>query len=202
MARYIDADKLEFETKLLKDNENELTGMNGVALIGKRAGKTIQLYRELFKQMIENAPTEDVVPRSKVEKLRARAFEQGKRDNVYGLTAEELAKKCEQLSIELEAMRGAANSYKMHYEKAKQEVEKADKEIERLTKILENYALQYGTVTDKQKVIEQAKQEVAREIFEEFDNLIVTLEIGDNEKVSVLDYNKYTELKKKYIGET
>lgn len=84
---------------------------------------------------------------------------------------------------------------------AKNEVEKADKEIERLIKILENYALQYGTVTDKQKVIDQAKQKVAREIFEEFDNLIVTLEIGDNEKASVLDYNKYTELKKKRIGE-
>ena len=50
-------------------------------------------------------------------------------------------------------------------------------------------------------IIKQAKQEVAREIFEEFDNLIVTLEIGDNEKASVLDYDKYAELKKKYIGE-
>ena len=69
MARYIDADKLEFESKLLKDNETELTGMNGVALIGRRSGKTIQLYKELFKQMIENAPTEDVVPRSEVERI-------------------------------------------------------------------------------------------------------------------------------------
>ena len=48
---------------------------------------------------------------------------------------------------------------------------------------------------------EKGKQEVAREIFEEFDKLIITLEIGDNEKASVLDYNKYTELEKKYIGE-
>jgi enoyl reductase-like protein len=46
------------------------------------------------------------------------------------------------------------------------EAEKADKEIERLTKILKNYALQYGTVKDQQKVIEQAKQEVAREIIQ------------------------------------
>lgn len=46
------------------------------------------------------------------------------------------------------------------------EVDKADQEIERLEHILNNYALQYGTVTDKQKVIDQAKQDVAREIFE------------------------------------
>lgn len=43
---------------------------------------------------IENEPTADLVPKSEVERL----------------------------SVELEAMRGAANSYKMHYEKAKSEV--------------------------------------------------------------------------------
>lgn len=44
------------------------------------------------------------------------------KSEVYGFTAEELAQKCESLSIELEAMRTSANSYKMHYENAKQEV--------------------------------------------------------------------------------
>lgn len=91
MSRYIDADKLEFETKLLKDNENELTGMNGVALIGKRAGKTIQLYRELFKQMIENAPIEDVVPRSEVEKAKQKVARE-----IFDIL-EEIFKKYEQL---------------------------------------------------------------------------------------------------------
>ena len=47
-----------------------------------------------IRKDVENIPTADVVPRSEVEKLK----------------------------IELEAMRGAANSYKLHYEKAKQEV--------------------------------------------------------------------------------
>jgi hypothetical protein len=44
-------------------------------------------------EMIDNSPTADVVPRSEVERL----------------------------IIELEAMRGAANSYKMHYEQAQAE---------------------------------------------------------------------------------
>lgn len=66
--RYIDADKLKFDGKLLKDNENELIGMNGVGFIGKRNGKTIRLLKSLFKQMIENAPTEDVIPRAEIDK--------------------------------------------------------------------------------------------------------------------------------------
>lgn len=58
-------------------------------------------YPAIVKNAIENAPTEDVVPRSEVEKL----------------------------TIELEAMRGAANSYKMHYDNAKQEAAKGTVEI-------------------------------------------------------------------------
>lgn len=51
----------------------------------------------------------------------------------------------------------------------KSEVEASENEIERLKSILNNYALQYGTVTDKQKVIDEAKTEVAREIFAEIE---------------------------------
>lgn len=70
-----------------------------------------------MKQAFLEIKTADVVPRSEV----------------CGFTAEELAQKCESLSIELEAMRTSANSYKMHYENAKQEVEKIFEEIERST---------------------------------------------------------------------
>ena len=52
----------------------------------------------------------------------------------------------------------------------KSEVEELEKEVERLTNILNSYALQYGTVVDKQKVIDKAKVEVAREIFEEIEH--------------------------------
>ena len=45
-------------------------------------------------------------------------------------------------------------------------------EVERLERICNSYALQYGTVRDQQKVIDKAKAEVAREIFEEIENII------------------------------
>ena len=156
--RHIDADKLEFDGKLLKDNENELIGMNGVGFIGKRNGKTIRLLKSLFKQMIENAPTEDVVPRAEVEKARQVGFELGKTDNIYGHSVDKMAKKIEELSIELE----------------------------------------------------QAKQEVAREIFEEIETLLDIYSCSKTYVGSVFEEhyfegaleNKIQELKKKYIGET
>ena len=50
--------------------------------------------------------------------------------------------------------------------------QKQQAEIERLERICHSYALQYGTVTDQQKVIDKAKAEVAREIFEEIERLL------------------------------
>ena len=104
MPRYIDADLIK--KKLQEKAINPATSFINTVLIG----------------LLDDAPTADVVPKSEVDKLRQRAFEQGKRDNVYGLNAEELAQKVETLSIELEAMRGDANSYKMHYKKLAREI--------------------------------------------------------------------------------
>ena len=57
-----------------------------------------------------------------------------------GFSAEDIARKCEQLAIELEAMRTAANSYKMHYENARAEVAREIfKEIETYIKQLRKY---------------------------------------------------------------
>lgn len=73
-------------------------------------------------------------------------------------------------------------------------------EVERLERILNSYALQYGTVRDQQRVIDEAKSEVAREIFEEIRKIFIhrifysTNEIDDI--ASDLD-----ELKKKYMEE-
>ena len=152
---------------------------------------------ECVERAIRNAPTEDVVPRSEVEDLQREYDSLAKTD----ISSTELIRK----------LKGKA-------EKANQEVEKADKEIERLTKILENYALQYGTVTDKQKVIDQAKQEVAREIFDKFECHISTgirilkdcINDTDAEQVKrhllgrlheLCGMEKFiAELKKKYIG--
>ena len=65
-------------------------------------------------------------------------------------------------------------------------------EVERLENILNSYALQYGTVVDRKKVVDQAKVEVAREIFEEIEAI---------KCVGLLPSSwvkQFTELKKKY----
>ena len=64
-------------------------------------------------------------------------------------------------------------------------------EVERLERILNSYALQYGTVVDQQKVVEKAKTEVAREIFEEIDRMCIDTFGNFNHRV-------FAELKKKY----
>ena len=86
---------------------------------------------------VSHMPTEDVVPRSEVE----------------------------QLKVEFEAMRGAANSYKMHYE--------------------------------------QAKQEVAREIFNEVELAMLVCKVfRDRTEYYEFDLKEsIAELEKKYIGE-
>ena len=79
-------------------------------------------------------------------------------------------------------------------------------EVERLEHILDCYALQYGTVTDQQKVIEKAKSEVAREIFEKIEESIATHAYtsksedymdGAFDTIEWVD-SKIDELKKKY----
>ena len=67
MARYIDADKLVIEEFPLKDHE--LIKVNECAFFGRRNGKAIMQIKDYLKRMIDNAPTEDVVPRSEVEAL-------------------------------------------------------------------------------------------------------------------------------------
>lgn len=50
----------------------------------------------------------------------------------------------------------------------KSEVEELEKEIDRLKGIFDSYALQYGTATDKEVFLRDAKTEVAREVISEF----------------------------------
>lgn len=66
-------------------------------------------YKASVKRVLIQAPTADVAPKSEVEKLE-HEIETLKDNN------EHLAVMLEETKIELEAMRGAANSYKMHYE--------------------------------------------------------------------------------------
>ena len=69
-------------------------------------------------------------------------------------------------------------------------------EVERLERILNSYALQYGTVRDKQKVIDEAKSEVAREIFEEIDKILDNYSIILDGEIGF--FSLIAELKKKY----
>jgi hypothetical protein len=68
-------------------------------------------------------------------------------------------------------------------------------EVERLEQILNSYALQYGTVKDQQAVIDKAKAEVAREIFEEIETLFAV----ENFRL-ICNRQAFAELKKKYTN--
>ena len=132
MARYIDADKLVIEKIPLKDHE--IINVNNYLFVGRRNGKTTESIKNYFKQIIEQAPTEDVVPRSEVEELK-------KENEVLSASNKTLALSRSKIEAELT----------------------------------------------------KAKQDVAREIFEEIEN-IVAYDMGE-----MLD--KIDELKKKRIGE-
>lgn len=93
---------------------------------------------------------------------------------------------------------------KSEVEKQKLEIWRLEGEIEQLKHICNSYALQYGTVTDQQKVIDEAKAEVAREIFGEITDSIMFAYKNDIIKYTSLLYftSKLTELKKKYTEGT
>ena len=80
--------------------------------------------------MIEDTPTVDVVSKIDVEILeydKKLIFDEGKS---WHRTADLYAKRMVGLEVELKAMRGAANSYKMHYENLAREIfEEIEQEI-------------------------------------------------------------------------
>jgi hypothetical protein len=124
MSRYIDADKVMEE-------------------IDRIGGHNLCEWETIgVKALIDRQPTADVVPKSEVDRAYERGFERGKKDNVCGFSAEEIAQKAENIAIELEAMRTAANSYKMHYENARAEVAREIfEEIEKELNFFKNYRL-------------------------------------------------------------
>ena len=107
---------------------------------------------------IRHIPAADVVPKSEVERL----------------------------TVELDAMRGAANTYKMHYENAM-------KEIERLKDYNTGVAFKHYF---------DGRKEVAREIFEEIDRYVIRGISVNGDHLTLFNGKNYAELKKKYIGES
>jgi hypothetical protein len=133
--------------------------------------------------MIEDLPSADVVPKSEVEsiitlnsQLEAKVFEQ--------------RKEVERLTVELDVMRGAANSYKMHYEKAME----VHKEVYRLaSEIKAELPLARSALA----------KNVASEIFAEMDNIINDYKLSER-NLKLIQYGepsidqRYAEFKKKY----
>ena len=60
MARYIDVDKIAFEEIPASEN-HEIILVNKCLFFGRRNGKQMEQFKDAFKQIIDNAPTEDVV---------------------------------------------------------------------------------------------------------------------------------------------
>lgn len=74
-----------------------------------------------------------------------------------------------------------------------------ESEVERLKSICNSYALQYGTVRDQQKVIDEAKQEAAAKIFEEIAEITtLTHEFNSTKIYAKIDFEKLKELRKKF----
>lgn len=87
--------------------------------------------------------------------------------------------------FELEAMRGAANSYKMHYERLTEENEKltrnleiANLQVECKERILESYMMQYGTATDKEVFLKKERADTVRKMQERLQLYFGTYVLG------------------------
>lgn len=143
-------------------------------------------FPAIVARALDEMPPADVVPRAEVERLSKELNELAEeysnliieKDKIFD-EGEAWYKKAKELETELNAMRGAANSYKMHYE--------------------------------------NAKTEVAREIFAEIDERIASLEYRANTPRKTVKVEELkaqcdwilhevipktlAELKKKYIGD-
>lgn len=100
-------------------------------------------------------------------------------------TAEVVAK------VELDAMRGAANSYKMHYENAKKEAERLEKEIKALNAFKDYFSDLYGNGLAIANYHQNGNLEDFDNFYdaaeEEYENALKKKYCGDEIKVSSHD---------------
>ena len=153
MAEYIDREQL------LEQIEEPMNWTDSEAELQEQADY------QAFKNMVENAPTEDVVPRSEVENLQKRIANQ----------REEI----ERLRKHTHNIQQSRNHYKA----------KAESVGKQLHNVLQGY----------HNRIDQAKQEVAKQIFEEIEKIALTH--IDRYGRCIIDKNDLAELEKKYIGD-
>lgn len=96
-------------------------------------------------------PTADVVPKSEVARLEQDVTRLVQENETLKDNNEHLAVMLEETKIELESMRGAANSYKMHYESLAREIfEEIEKAVAK--------GFEYGTFFDVQRNIAELKK--------------------------------------------
>ena len=175
MARYIDAEKIKY---------HKLSVCGGHGLNFE--------YTVAYKHEVDALPTEDVISKEFLTRKEDEAYERGYaegKSEVNGLVLEidgvmgyfpkpfiieaikthqnkgdrkALIKEMVDLAEENETLKDNNEHLAVMLTEAKCEVE-------RLTNILNSYALQYGTVTDQQKVIDEAEKEFARKLFEEIE---------------------------------
>ena len=79
-------------------------------------------YKSSVKRVLMQATAADVVPKSEVARLEQDVTRLVQENEDLKDSNEHLAVMLEETKIELEAMRGAANSYKMHYENLASEI--------------------------------------------------------------------------------
>lgn len=170
MTRYIDVDGLIKEIILLCQlAQKRVRDTPGNSPVYERYSTQLQ-DRERILRIINAQPTADVVPRSEYDAL---------------------AEQNESLEIELENMRRNLGD-------AREGWNDAECEVERLREINSLLTEAMQVKQEWQRRYNNAKAEVAREIFEEIEKL---LRIGVVEHLDCLNaYVKkgYTELKKKY----
>lgn len=168
-------------------------------------------YKASVKRVLIQATEADVVPRAEYDRLNL----------LLASTTERSENRKEADVDEILTLRLEVDELT---EELTRRCEEYEKEIFAKQKSLDNYALQYGTVRCHQKVIDKAKAEVAREIFEEIEREIVAaLRSNYNAKQERVekqipdDFVSYmcegkiaalrgiddflAELKKKYIGD-
>lgn len=191
--RYIDADKI------LKQIEPPMNWTDSEAELQQQADY------QIFENLIENAPTEDVVPRAEVERLQSILLQftdivhkwgaknnfdtieislvpilEKEADSIINKAKQEVAR-LKELNNQLEIDIVNAN---MNYDHILQEIDQIQKDKAEITYL-------------KEQLIAKAKQEVVREIFKEMNDLVYNYYSDEFDEFE----GRYLKLENKYIGE-
>ena len=170
MARYIDADALKLDIDLSK------------------GASVLDLAISVIKS-VKEAPTADVVPKSEYDAVVS-AVDNSTKEFL------KLHDDYQEQKVEIAALRGAANSYKMHYENAKAE---KDALIKNYTGCMKDYVGKiFDEIEQEIKLALESNYKVKRDAQDDNDGLGIYVEGKIHCLRGIDDF--ISELKKKYIG--